>query len=56
MTRYVDDVYDEDDLPPHMGELIVSSLHRRFNHYFGEPTNPPNPAPLQDKETPNEHQ
>lgn len=54
MTRYVEDVYDEDDLPPYIGERIVSSLHRRFAEHFGGPLDPERPAPPQHKETSNE--
>lgn len=52
MTRYVDDIYDEDDLPPYIGERIVSSLHRRFDEHFGAPLEPQGPAPAKEEKTP----
>jgi len=46
MTRYVDDVYDEDDVPPYIGERIVGSLRRQFEQHFGAPLErPKNPTP-----------
>lgn len=54
MTRYVDDVYDDDDLPPCIGERIVGSLHRQFEQHFGAPLDPTKPATPKHKETPNE--
>ena len=51
MTRYVEDIYDEEDLPPCIGARIVNSLHRRFEAHFGVPPDSQQPAPSKEKET-----
>jgi len=49
MTRYVEDIYEDDDLPPCIGGRIVDSLHRRFEEHFGTPLEPQGPAPAKEE-------